>query len=393
MEQLRKTSCDESLPSGSRNNKRKLVFECCQNKKPSSSMVLDVQQGREIDAAPNLPCVHIHFDSKMCAKEMEKIIWSLQNGMMNGGAATRSKLNLGVGGGSSTSEQHLDQKKKEVQLQDTEDGHSGNSTLLENEDVVKKTQAQSYSNTTRRFQVQHDDDQSNSCPDQKRVREAKARTKAKNILNKFRDHCYKLSVMKQKQDILNEENGKLKRVDLQSAKKVKSELGYITGKQQYIGEVPGIRIGDRFYYRMELHILGLHRPPQSGIETMDYEGRKIATSIVVSGGYNDYWKDANTLIYFGHGGGNYGSGGNNQEQIEDQKLKGGNLALLNSKGAKNPVRVIRKERKMKAYYYDQFTTVYTYDGLYTVEDMWKIRDSVHRKTVFNFKLVKITGHT
>lgn len=375
MEQWRKTSCDEPLPLGSRNNKRKLVFECCQNKKPSSSsMVVDVQQRRQIDAALNLPCVHIHFDRKMCAKEMEKIIPSLQNGMINVGAAA-------------TSEKHLEQKKKKLQMQETEDGPSGHSMVLENEDGMKP-QDQSYSNTTRRFQMQRDDDdddeQKNS---QLRVREVKARTRVMNILHKFRDYCYKLSILKQQRDISNEENGNLRRVDLQSAKKVKSELGYSTGKQQYLGEVPGVKVGDRFYYRMELHILGIHRPPQSGIETMGYEGQKIATSIVVSGGYRDYWKDANTLIYCGHGG------GNNQEPVEDQKLKGGNLALLNSKSAKNPVRVIRRERKMKAYYYDQFSTIYIYDGLYTVEDMWEIRDCVHHRTVFNFKLVKISGQT
>ena len=69
---------------------------------------------------------------------------------------------------------------------------------------------------------------------------------------------------------------------------------------------------------------------------------------------------------------------------EDQQLKGGNLALLNSIRAKNPVRVIRGCKLPRAF------TTYFYDGLYTVEKMWEDKGLLGKR-VFKFKLVKMTG--
>ena len=69
---------------------------------------------------------------------------------------------------------------------------------------------------------------------------------------------------------------------------------------------------------------------------------------------------------------------------EDQQLKGGNLALLNSIRAKNPVRVIRGRKLPRA------STTYFYDGLYTVEKMWEDKGQVGKR-VFKFKLVKMPG--
>ena len=96
---------------------------------------------------------------------------------------------------------------------------------------------------------------------------------------------------------------------------------------------------------MELHVLGLHFPPRSGVDITDYGGAKIATSVVASGGYNNDMRDPNILIYCGQGG-NHTAG--SQDEIVDQKLVGANRALLNSKRTKNPVRVIKGRKEVTA---------------------------------------------
>ncbi|KAL3497686.1 hypothetical protein ACH5RR_040418 [Cinchona calisaya] len=122
-----------------------------------------------------------------------------------------------------------------------------------------------------------------------------------------------------------------------------------------------VEIGDEFHYRMELHILGLHRPPQGGIDCM-YDGRRnICVSIVASGGYDNYISNQETLIYSGQGGKAYGNGG--KGLVDDQNLERGNLALSNSIKMKNHVRVIRGSKV------GYNSTNYFYDGLYTVEKM------------------------
>ncbi|KAF2315119.1 hypothetical protein GH714_038190 [Hevea brasiliensis] len=94
-----------------------------------------------------------------------------------------------------------------------------------------------------------------------------------------------------------------------------------------------VGVGDEFQYRVELNIIGLHRPTQGGIDFVKEGETFLATSIVASGGYDDDLDDSDVLI-------NTGSGGNMKDGDkgpEDQKLERGNLALKNSMDAQNPV--------------------------------------------------------
>ena len=133
-----------------------------------------------------------------------------------------------------------------------------------------------------------------------------------------------------------------------------------------LGPVPGIPIGARFYGRAEICAVGLHGHWLSGIA---YIGAKeapsyghpipMATSIIVSGGYEDDEDDGDTLVYTGQGGNDLLG---NQRQTADQKWERGNQALAGSCQLGLPVRVVRANPDKEAMY----GKVFIYDGLYDV---------------------------
>jgi putative restriction endonuclease len=129
------------------------------------------------------------------------------------------------------------------------------------------------------------------------------------------------------------------------------------------GEITDIPEGSEFESRIELSHAGVHRPTQAGISGISKEG---ADSIVLSGGYEDDQDNGHEIIYTGHGGRDPETG----QQITDQLLTGGNLALATSCIQGLPVRVTRKV----AHPWGNPRKVgYRYDGLYRVEDYWRDR--------------------
>uniref|UniRef100_A0A2N9HJD0 SET domain-containing protein n=1 Tax=Fagus sylvatica TaxID=28930 RepID=A0A2N9HJD0_FAGSY len=145
-----------------------------------------------------------------------------------------------------------------------------------------------------------------------------------------------------------------------------------------LGPVPGVEVGDEFYCRAELNVIGLHRQFCNGIDYTKKDGKIVATSIVNSGRYDNDMKSSDSLIYVGQGG-NPGVG---RTQPKDQKLQRGNLALMNSKEAKTPVRVILTKKISKP--------LYIYHGLYLVEKFSQERGEFG-KLVFKFVLKRISG--
>ncbi|KAM5574767.1 hypothetical protein ABKV19_013955 [Rosa sericea] len=201
------------------------------------------------------------------------------------------------------------------------------------------------------------------------------RNKVKDTLLLFRDECGKL--------LLEEEHKRSKgggishrRVDLEAYKILKDKKVFVKSGKQIIGAVPGVDVGDKFQYRVELNIIGLHRPTQGGIDYGNFGGKLLATSIVASGGYADDVHNKNSLIYTGQGGNVM-----NRKDPEDQKLERGNLALKNSV-QKNPVRVIRGSNMLNG------SRTYVYDGLYLVEKYWQERGP-HGKLVFKFQMNRL----
>lgn len=162
--------------------------------------------------------------------------------------------------------------------------------------------------------------------------------------------------------------------------------GVRTNIKKRIGVVPGVEVGDIFFFRMELCLIGLHAPCMAGI---DYMGLKIsqdeepvAVSIVSSGGYEDNVEDGDVLIYSGQGGNIY----RKDKEIMDQKLERGNLALEKSLHRGNDVRVIRGMKDVA----NTTGKVYVYDGLYKIQGSW-VEKGKSGCNVFKYKLVRLPG--
>lgn len=156
-----------------------------------------------------------------------------------------------------------------------------------------------------------------------------------------------------------------------------------TNVRKRIGHVPGIEVGDIFFVRMELCIVGLHAPSMAGIDYMSVkittDEEPVAVSIVSSGGYDDEGDGGDMLIYTGQGGVQRRYG-----QMNDQKLERGNLALEKSLHRANDVRVIRGIK-------DALSTgkIYVYDGLYRIQESWAEKKS--GCNVFKYKLIRVPG--
>ena len=214
------------------------------------------------------------------------------------------------------------------------------------------------------------------------------RNKVRETLRLFQAIFRKLL---QEEEAKSKQGGpQVRRVDFMASRILKDKGKHVNTGKQIIGPVPGVEVGDEFQYRVELGIIGLHRPIQGGIDYVKHGGKILATSIVASGGYADDLDNSDVLIYSGQGGNLLGG----DKQPEDQKLERGNLALKNSIDAKNPVRVIRGFKETKApEYFDsraKLVTTYTYDGFYLVQKYWQ-EIGPHGKLVFMFQLNRIPG--
>jgi euchromatic histone-lysine N-methyltransferase len=178
-------------------------------------------------------------------------------------------------------------------------------------------------------------------------------------------------------------NSGAKRPDLKAGT-VMMTKGVRSNSKKRIGIVPGVEVGDIFFFRFEMCLVGLHSPSMAGI---DYLGSKasqeeepLAVSIVSSGGYEDNTDDGDVLIYSGQGGVNRDKG------ASDQKLERGNLALEKSMHRGNDVRVIRGLKDVM----HPTGKVYVYDGMYRIQDSW-VEKAKSGFNVFKYKLVRVQG--
>lgn len=175
------------------------------------------------------------------------------------------------------------------------------------------------------------------------------------------------------------------RPDLEAAKRMTEDKQVSNWKG--IGHVPGSVVGDFFYYRSELYILGMHRAIQAGIAYVNENGQKIGCSVVASGGYEDDKDEGETFFYTGCGG----SDKVTKRQVRDQIPEGGNLALQNSCYRQQPVRVIRGHSDI-ATIQSPSKRLYSYDGLYNVVQEGVVLGNAGFK-VFQFKLERLPDQT
>uniref|UniRef100_A0A1J3F769 Histone-lysine N-methyltransferase, H3 lysine-9 specific SUVH1 n=1 Tax=Noccaea caerulescens TaxID=107243 RepID=A0A1J3F769_NOCCA len=179
-------------------------------------------------------------------------------------------------------------------------------------------------------------------------------------------------------------SGAIKRSDLKAGSTCMSR-GVRTNTKKRPGIVPGVEIGDIFFFRFEMCLVGLHSPSMAGIDYLVVKGETeeepIATSIVSSGYYDNDEGNPDVLVYTGQGGGNT----DKEKQTSDQKLERGNLALEKSLHRNNAVRVIRGLKEAS-----QSAKIYIYDGLYEIKESWMEKGKSGHNT-FKYKLVRAPG--
>ncbi|CAN8298123.1 unnamed protein product [Cochlearia groenlandica] len=173
-----------------------------------------------------------------------------------------------------------------------------------------------------------------------------------------------------------------KRADLKSGSICMSS-GVRTNSKKGPGVIPGVEIGDIFFFRFEMCLVGLHSQSMAGIDYLVVKGEteeeRIATSIVSSGYYDNDEGNPDVLVYTGQGG-----NADKDKQTSDQKLERGNVALENSLRRNSAVRVIRGLNFKDA------AKIYVYDGLYEIKESWVEKGKSGHNT-FKYKLVRAPG--
>ncbi|XBI93701.1 hypothetical protein VPH35_030480 [Triticum aestivum] len=183
----------------------------------------------------------------------------------------------------------------------------------------------------------------------------------KNLLNKLEDK--------------SREGG----ADLQAYKIFRDRFLAQCNDERFVGNVPGIHVGDIFYARVELCIIGLHRPHRLGIDHIRKEdGTCIAVSIVAYALLSDVKDNFDALVYSG-----------SRTATMNQKIEGTNLALKKSMDTKTPVRVIHGFT-IHAKRNSQRKSILLYGGLYLVEKYWREKESEDRY-VYMFRMRRMAG--
>ncbi|WJX10494.1 Histone-lysine N-methyltransferase member suvh2 [Trifolium repens] len=214
-------------------------------------------------------------------------------------------------------------------------------------------------------------------PDQRQFREIVRRTRM------VYDSIRVLAIVEEE----NRVDVRRSRSDLRASAIMRSHGLWLNRDKRIVGAIPGVCIGDVFLYRMELVVVGLHGQPQAGIDylpgSMCSNGEPIATSVIVSGGYEDDVDQGDVIIYSGHGGQD-----KNSRQVFHQKLEGGNLAMERSMHYGIEVRVIRGVRCEGTS--SASGKVYVYDGLYRIVECW-FDVGKSGFGVYKYKLWRIDG--
>lgn len=228
--------------------------------------------------------------------------------------------------------------------------------------------------------------------------EIEPRIRVKYVLNQF-DNLRRRFLADEEMRVKDKGSGS-KRADLKAYNALSKFRSRVNGTESIYGEVPGVEVGDHYFYRMELLLISLHKQSQGGIDYIseskshfrDDKGRpmSVAVSVIASGGYEDDRDEGDTLMYTGQGGNNYIG---DRRQGSDQDLKRGNLALKNCKDLGLSVRVIRGCNYKKSPMSQGSSPsgrIYYYDGMYDVVDCYQDQGSAGFK-VWKYKLVRKHG--
>ncbi|GJN13888.1 hypothetical protein PR202_gb00643 [Eleusine coracana subsp. coracana] len=117
---------------------------------------------------------------------------------------------------------------------------------------------------------------------------------------------------------LDEKEDACRRADLKAGT-LMMQNGLRINNMKIIGPVPGVEIGDIFFFRIEMCIVGLHAPGMAGIDYISAKhvgkDETLAVSIISSGGYENDDNDSDVLVYTGQGG------NSRHKEKHDQKLE------------------------------------------------------------------------
>ncbi|PWA94589.1 histone H3-K9 methyltransferase [Artemisia annua] len=214
-----------------------------------------------------------------------------------------------------------------------------------------------------------------------------ARYKVRETLRRYHAICRKLIQCEESESVDFMAGYQKKRIDLAAKAEMEKKGLLMDLGPKECGPVEGVEVGDEFQYRVELALVGIHRPFQGGIDSVKKGKDFFAVSIVASGGYDNEIDKPDCLIYSGAGG------ITKEKTVEDQKLEKGNLALYNNIATKLPVRVVRGYKSSETLDSDsksKLMTTYIYDGLYMVND-YKRETGPKGNLVFKFELTRIPG--
>ncbi|TVU15005.1 hypothetical protein EJB05_38503, partial [Eragrostis curvula] len=169
--------------------------------------------------------------------------------------------------------------------------------------------------------------------------------------------------------------------DLQAYRIFKERFSVECDDKKYVGGVPGIHVGDIFHLRVELCVVGLHRPHRLGVDYIkDDDGTCVAVSVVSYAQPSDA-KNLDVFVYSG-----------SVAVTCNQKIDGApNLALKKSMETKTPVRVIHGfMTHLKGNFRRKKSSTYIYGGLYLVEKYSRQKEGEDRY-VYMFRLRRMDG--
>ncbi|KAL4307807.1 hypothetical protein AHAS_Ahas16G0315200 [Arachis hypogaea] len=83
--------------------------------------------------------------------------------------------------------------------------------------------------------------------------------------------------------------------DIRAAQMMRMKDLWLNRNKRIVRAIPGVYVGDVCLFRMELCVLGLHA-------SMSPNNEPIATSVIVSGDYEDDMDEGDVIIYTGQGG-------------------------------------------------------------------------------------------
>ncbi|KAK1307445.1 Histone-lysine N-methyltransferase, H3 lysine-9 specific SUVH6 [Acorus calamus] len=110
--------------------------------------------------------------------------------------------------------------------------------------------------------------------------EVVTRNKVRETLRLFQAICRKLLQEEESKVKVRGEQPNIFRIDLAASKLLREKRMWVNTGKPILGVVPGVEVGDEFQYRVELAIVGIHRPFQGGIDFLK-KGKEILATVLL----------------------------------------------------------------------------------------------------------------